>query len=433
MLEGKKRVVVLVILSMIAGLVYLTPFLRFSFYDQMKEALGLTDLQIGSIGFTYGLLNVIGYVPSGFLAEKFNTKMMLVISCIGMAAVTFWYSTYPGYTAIIIIHALYGVFSVWTFWSPYLKAIRSLAPDDKQSTIYGLSEGIRGVGQTIVSFICLGALGAVGTITAGFRTVLFINAAVFIVLAMLVVFLVPDIDKAQAQYMTAEDRETVGKQLSSLETLKKFPKLLTTSGVWICIAVLMCAYCLWNTINGYLGTYTTRVLNVPAHFSSVLSIIRSYLIVFIAGFTGGVIIDKFRERGRGLMIFYLLSALSGAAIMLTSRVMGVCILMTIVLAYAVNVMKSTYWSVLGDAGIPRTETGAATGVISLIAFTPDFFTSAIISRFLDYGEKAGNLEAGFNRMYIWILAWAAAGILSCFVLIRRSKQVKAEEIRKEIA
>jgi hypothetical protein len=36
-------------------------------------------------------------------------------------------------------------------------------------------------------------------------------------------------------------------------------------------------------------------------------------------------------------------------------------------------------------------------------------------------------------MYIWILAWAAAGILSCFVLIRRSKQVKAEEIRKEIA
>ena len=62
-----KRNIVLVVISMIAGLVYLTPFLRFSFYHQMREALELSHLQLGTIGLTYGLFNVLGYIPSGFL------------------------------------------------------------------------------------------------------------------------------------------------------------------------------------------------------------------------------------------------------------------------------------------------------------------------------------------------------------------------------
>ena len=44
--EQKNRNLVLLILSLIAGLMYLTPLLRFSFYDQMMEALNLTDIQI---------------------------------------------------------------------------------------------------------------------------------------------------------------------------------------------------------------------------------------------------------------------------------------------------------------------------------------------------------------------------------------------------
>ncbi|MDD6685898.1 MAG: MFS transporter, partial [Lachnospiraceae bacterium] len=76
----KKQLPSLLILSMIAGLVYLTPFLRFSFYDQMKEALQISDLQIGSLGFIYGLFNVLGYIPTGFIAEKFSTKKMLILS-----------------------------------------------------------------------------------------------------------------------------------------------------------------------------------------------------------------------------------------------------------------------------------------------------------------------------------------------------------------
>ena len=102
-MSGKKRSIVLVILSFIAGMVYLTPFLRFTFYDQMLEALSITDVQLGVIGGVYGTFNVLSYIPSGMLAERFNTKLLLIVSMIGMCLTTVWYAFYPGYTALIVI------------------------------------------------------------------------------------------------------------------------------------------------------------------------------------------------------------------------------------------------------------------------------------------------------------------------------------------
>ena len=432
----KKQLPSLLILSLIAGLVYLTPFLRFSFYDQMKEALQISDLQMGSIGFIYGLFNVLGYIPTGFIAEKFSTKKMLILSCLGMAVTTIWYSTFPDFWCIMVIHALYGVFSVWTFWSPYLKAIRSLASDQQQSTIYGLSEGIRGVGQTIVSFLCLAALGSMVPASLGFRIVLWINIAVFILLMCLTIFLIPDLDhkKSKKRIKKAENfsrsgdnsYSSAGNNPTTLETLKEFPKLLKYPGTWICIAVIMCAYCLWNTINGYLGTYTTRVLSIPTSLSSTLSIIRSYLIVFIAGFTGGFMLDKFRLRGKGLLLFFLCAAACSIGLCFFVPFVALSVLLTLVLAYVINVLKATYWSILGDAGIPREKTGAATGVISLIALTPDFFTSPIISRFITYGEQHGNAVFGFRLMFVWILVWSAAGIIGCWVLCLHSESLRVK-------
>ncbi|MFR3134199.1 hypothetical protein [Intestinibacter bartlettii] len=70
----KNRTLVLLILSLIAGLMYLTPLLRFSFYDQMMDALNLTDIQIGTLGSVYAIFCVICYPVSGVLADKFSTK-----------------------------------------------------------------------------------------------------------------------------------------------------------------------------------------------------------------------------------------------------------------------------------------------------------------------------------------------------------------------
>ncbi|UQZ88226.1 MFS transporter [Deltaproteobacteria bacterium Smac51] len=412
-----KRNIVLVILSMIAGLVYLTPFLRFSFYDQMAQALQLTDVQIGTIGSVYGLFNVLGYLPSGFLAEKFNTKKLLVLSTLAMCLVTLWYSTYPGFTSLVVIHALYGVFSVGTFWSPYLKAIRNLGTSEEQGRIFGMSEGIRGVAQTAVAFACLGAMSMFATVAAGFRAALFINAAAFAVLMVAVIILVPDFDRQPG----AEDQDAAAAKND--KNIKHIvAATLKSSSTWICIFVIMCGYTIWATVNGYIGTYCTRVLLISDELSSTLSIIRSFFIVFIAGFTGGFIMDRFRSKGKGMFFAYLSIAICVAGIFLTSRAVAVCIVITVLLAYFVNVVKATYWSIMDEAGIPLARTGMATGVISLIALTPDIFAPAVVSRFLHYGETLGNIEIGFNMMLAWLGVWSVLGIIAALILKKRAER-----------
>lgn len=412
-MSKKKQTISLLVLSATAGLMYLAPFLRFSFYDQMMEALQITDIQMGNIGSIYGLFYVIAFLPSGFLSEKFDTKILLFISNAAMGLCTVWYSFYPGYTAILIIHALYGIFSVGTFWSPYLKAVRSLASEEKQGTIFGLSEGLRGVAQTIVSFICVGALGVASTVTFGFRVTLWINAAAYALLAIAVLILLPS--------SKPEKTANTEKKNSNYTVLGflKYP------GTWICIFIIMAGYCVWTTTNSYIGTYCTRVLGIDANMSSVLSIIRSYIIVFVAGASGGMIIDKFRTKGQGLMVAFGLVALSAVGILLTNNLMFICVIVTVLLSYMVNVVKGTYWSILGDAGIPLEATGLATGIISLIGLTPDIFTAPIISRFLAYGESAGNIETGFNMMLIWMVVWGAIGLTFSFLLKKKKETLSA--------
>lgn len=405
------RTIVLVILSLIAGLVYLTPFLRFSFYDQMKEALMLTDNQMGTIGAVYGALNVICYIPSGFLTERFSTKKLLLLSTLGMFICTLWYATFPGFSALIIIHALYGVFSVGTFWCPYLKSVRSLASEKEQGTIFGISEGLRGVGQAVVAFMCLGILQWITVTATGFRAVVLANAVVFALLFLATLLLVPD---------TSDTKESEKESVSS--TLSRMFSCLKNPGIWICIAVIMCGYAMWNTVNGYIGTYTTRVLALPPSLSSALSIIRSYIIVLVAGVSGGFILDRFKTKGMGMMLAYALCGITTLLLLVTESLILLCAVLTIFLGYFVNVIKSTYWSILGDAGIEPEATGRATGIISLIALTPDFFAPPIVSRMITYGEKIGDVSKGFHLMMLWMCCWAILGVAASFILKRKKER-----------
>ena len=415
--EQKNRNLVLLILSLIAGLMYLTPLLMFSFYDQMMEALNLTDIQIGTIGSVYAIFCIICYPISGILADKFSTKKLLIISTFAMSLITVWYCFLPGYISLIIIHALYGIFSIATFWSPYLKAVRQLGSESEQGRLYGISEGLRGIGQTVVATICLFVVASFASISIGFSILLIINAVVFILLMLAVMFIIPN-----------DTVENNGEEKSekSASVVGIISKSLTSSSTWICIFVIMSGYTLWCTANGYIGTYCTRVLGISANMSSTLSIIRSYVIVFLAGFTGGFIIDKFKTKGQGMMLVFLAATISVSAILLTSKITAICIIVTIVLAYIVNVIKSTYWSILGDAGIPVESTGIATGIISLIALSPDMFVPIIISRFITYGENIGNIKLGFDLMLIWILVWSILGIVSGIILKRRKEKIMRE-------
>ena len=105
----------------------------------------------------------------------------------------------------------------------------------------------------------------------------------FFLLMLAVIFFVPDFDKEDAA--AGDKKQSVPKKEKKTRGENVLLKVITSSSTWICIFVILCGYTVWNTVNGYIGTYCTRILNIPANISSTLSIVRSYIIVFAAGLT----------------------------------------------------------------------------------------------------------------------------------------------------
>lgn len=408
-----KRNIVLTILGILGGLMYLIPYIRYSFYDQMMEALSLNDAQLGTIGLVYGLGNMVCYLFSGWLADRYTPRTLILIGTGGMALTTFWYALLPGYGSMLIIHALYSVFSVGMWWCPYLKAVRQLFPENLQGTAYGLGESIRGIAQAIVAFIGLSAMTAAVNAAAGFRGVVLTNAIAFAIMFFGVLFLYP------------KEGGEANKKASLKESILVMLGYLKMPATWIVIFIIMSGYTVWTTASNFLGTYCTRVLNMPDTMSSLVSILRNYVLVFAAGAIGGVVLDKFRKRGNGLMVFFAVTLVSTLALFVTQNTVVVGVAITLITAFAVNAIISTYWSSCGPAGFTVEQTGGATGVISLIAFTTDMFTPPVVGNMIQRGEDTGNVIGGFNNMLIWLVVWSILGIVASWLLTKRQTKLEA--------
>ena len=133
-ITGKKRWVVLIMVSILAGVMVYVPFLRYSYYDQMvllfseyKQVASASNVNefIGDFSFWFGLICTIGYPIGGVMVDRFGEKWLLIIGAVMMGACSFWFGLVPGRMSIIIIHALYGIGTSFFIWNAFLNASRT--------------------------------------------------------------------------------------------------------------------------------------------------------------------------------------------------------------------------------------------------------------------------------------------------------------------
>ena len=254
-------------------------------------------------------------------------------------------------------------------------------------------------------------MNAAATPVLGFKTMLIVGAVVTGVFLVLGFIFLPKAEKEEVAEVAAEDKVTI------LDVIKN-------PGVWITIIILTCAYACWSFGNGYLTTYTVRVGGLSASVGSTLGMIRSYVIVFVAGFFGGWFLDRFTYKGKAFIGLFGISAAGFVLIMFTAKALAISICLTLLLAFIANIMKSTYWSVMGQAGIPAKMTALATGFISFIIFLPDAILPTIIGTWLANAEAAGNIAAGFDKIFIMLTIFAVIGIVGSVLLIKRTKSIE---------
>lgn len=399
----------LLLLAAGAGIIFQLPYIRETFYPQIQAAMGLTNEQMGLLSSGYATMATLSYFIGGAIADRFSPRIMLTVSFIGTGALGWWFSTFPSFNTARLIFVLMGITSIITYWSACIKATRALGTAEEQGRIFGFQEGLRGVINAIVVFGMTAAYAhfAVTNEILGASAAIKICAAVDILIGVLNFIFIKDDKK--------DERE---KPESVIELTKGLFKCLAIPRVWLLVGIIFSAYSVYGLI-GYVNTYAVNYYGLSATAGSALGGTR-YLLQGVGGIIGGILADKIHSRikvlgwsAAGLAISFVLYIILPVNASLVAAVI-INFVIGLVLIYAV---RSQYFAIHEDAGIPMEKSGRVSGICSMLGYTPDMFMYVLVGSWMDkYGAS------GFKMTWAYAAVAAVVCVILCLVLSRVIKK-----------
>ncbi|MEG0810671.1 MAG: MFS transporter [Eubacterium sp.] len=389
-------------------------YLRFVFYQPILDSLGINNTQLGALGGIYGLVATICYLPGGIIADKIRAKYLAAVGFFTTAAVTLWFATLPSYGSVVVIFGMLGVTSTFIFWGIRYKLVRLVSDEKTYPKNIGLSYGIYGVGGLLLNFIALKVFEAATTnVAAGFISVLITSAVLNIIFGVAVLILVPKFDD--------EIKE------SSSFNLDEFKMALKHPGVWLTTASMFFVYGAYAAL-GYTTPYLTEIFLAPMAVVSIVGMIRNYgIALFSAPIIGGLS-TKFNSPAKVLVIIMLLTAVcAGILIFLpaSEALLMVAIIIVLIAGFFTSGAYGVASSQFTESRVPTPIFGAATGILSVIAFVPDMFVPILSGRWLDQHPGITGHQYIFGMIIVFSIL---AMICSIAIRIYAKKQDEKEAL-----
>lgn len=399
-LDWKKYLAIFIIASG-TTVMYSLPYLKSTFYDPMRLALGLDHQQLGNLLSVYGILATILYFFGGFVADKFSAKKLMSFSLISTGLLGFYFATFPSYTMLLVIFALWGITTIFTFWAASMKVIRMLGDESVQGKLFGLNEGLSGIAGVVVSFIGLYLFEIFADVTVGFKYVVWLYSGLSIICGVLIMFII-------------KEKKVEGEKSASLRELVsavKMPK------AWLIGLIIFSTYMVFSSLT-YLSPYLSDVFKISMALISALSIIRTYAIKMGASPVAGFLVDKVGSSLKVLNVGFIAVAVCELIFLVLPRsesLVMVAVLNMVVLSIVLFGFRGIYFATVAESKIPIEKTGAVIGIASFIGFCPDAFFYTLVGGWIDKGEQ------GYTYMFILCLVCAVIGFIASKVLYNMNK------------
>ncbi|MBU3112076.1 MFS transporter [Clostridium lacusfryxellense] len=416
-----KRYFQFMLIVLAAGAIFPIIYLKTNYQETLLQVFNMTLPQLNSIYSVLGIVWVVGYFPSGLLSDKFSAKWLLSISLIGTAAAGFWFAQIPSYNNVVVIYGIWGIFSVFTFWSAHMKIVKLLAKKEEEGRFFGILDGGRGVVEALLASLALyiftkviGGSTEIADKRSAIVSIIYMYSIVVFVVGILVTIFVEDDKKAGYQ----NGASTVTKQKVKLSD---FAGVFKNKYVFIMGGIIFMSYAVYWTVY-YLGGFLQSNVGVDAVSVATIMVVVLWMRP-IGGIIGGFLADKFGKEKTlscallGAVVCLLLIALLPTS--LSKNTFYVLIVLGGIFLYAI---RGTYWSLLGDAKIDDKIMGAAIGLISLVGYLPDIILPIFNSSlFKTFGDKGG-----YNAYFIASAAMGVVGIVLVTVFTTLNKKEKAK-------
>lgn len=405
-----KKYGTLLLLAAGAGIIFQLPYIRETFYPQIQSAMNLTNTQMGLLSSGYATVSLFSYFIGGIVADKFSARKLLTFSFLATGALGLWFSTFPSYNVARIIFVLMGVSSIITYWSACIKATRMLGTPEEQGRLFGLQEGLRGILNALLVFGMTAAYSyfSVKSEVLGTSMAIKICSITVIIIGIL-------------NFIFIEDTKKEESSESLVEVVKGMFKALTIPRVWVLVAIIFTAYSVYGLI-GYVNTYAVQYYGLSETMGSTLGGVR-YLLQGVGGIAGGFLADKLHSRIKVIAGGCILLAISfGLFIILPVKasLVGAVIVNFIFGLVFIYAVRSQYFAVHDDAGIPLEMSGRVSGIASALGYTPDIFMYTLVGSWMDnYGAN------GFKMTWAYAVVASLLCVVMAFVLSRVIKKKAA--------
>ncbi|MGL5955989.1 MAG: MFS transporter [Brevinema sp.] len=414
--DSIRRYIQLGIVTLAAGGIYPIIYLRTNFQTPLLETFGMNISTLGSMYAILGVMNLAGYIPSGWLADRISSKLLLAFSLLLTGLVGLWYAQIPPVEHVRIIFLIWGISTVLTFWGSHMKIVKLLAERDEQGRFFGILDGGRGLVEAVLATIAVSVFSFVlssnpseGSLTRqALVTVIYGYAWLNIFLAGLI-------------FLILEDKKDIidqNNKMETLSTMEGIKKTLRLPEVWLISAIIFCGYTIFWT-GYYIGGYLTTNHTINEISVGIVTVIILWMRP-IGGIIGGVLADKYGRTvilGTSLFIgAFMLFALSFYTQWMNFYVVaGTAILLGLCFYF----IRGLYWSLLDYCNLPPALTGFSIGIISFLGYTPDIFipqwSGVIFNQFQD-GPQA------YSWYFIISGIFGLLGILFIFILYKRIKK-----------
>lgn len=405
-----KKYGTLLLLATGAGIIFQLPYIRETFYVPIQNAMNLSNAQMGLLSSGYATMSLFSYFIGGIIADKFSARKLLTFSFIATGILGLWFSTFPGYTISRVIFVLMGISTIITYWSACIKATRMLGNDEEQGRLFGLQEGLRGIMNALLVFGMTAAFTRFADEVAGASAAIKVCSIVVIIIGIL-------------NFIFIEDTKKEENPESFVEVTKGMFKALLIPRVWLLVAIVFTAYSVYGLI-AYATTFAQQFYGLSAASAATLGGVR-YLIQGAGGIVGGFLADKVKSRFKVIIGGCIGLALSfGLFIVMPSKA-SLCVMVVanfFVGLFFIYAVRSQYFAVHDDAGIPLNMSGRVSGIASCLGYTPDIFMYTLVGSWMDnYGRT------GYNMTWAYAMVAAVLCAIITFILSRIVKKENAQK------
>ena len=430
----------LALIVIAAGAIYPLLYLRQNFELSILESFNITQTQLRYCSSMLGLIFVITYVPSGWLADRFSSRKLLSLSLLATGLLGIWFSTMPSYDALLVIYGAWGIATGLTFWSAHIKLVAMLARADQQGRFFGILDGGRGLVEALLATVAVAIFAYVlsqssGTTSLALKQVIYLYVGVLLVVSPLVYWLLDDFEEESEAEETASTRPFI----------EDLMDVLRRREIWLCALCIVCGYQLFYatySFSAYLqqnfgltavavGTITVAKLwmrpiggiaagfigdwSNPEKVLSILLVLASISLSMMAFLP--TTSATYPEKVLSILLVLASISLSMMAFLPTTSATFMMVALVLLIGLLTYGVRGLYWATLGGCNVPNKIKGLAIGMISMIGYFPEWYLPLISAPLLE--QYPGGL--GYKIYYLIISACGLFGAYGAYLLSKPNK------------